>query len=91
MQSQLDDAVFKLPGERFAFELIRLHLSNSNHAFEGQDALETAAGSLGASLHDACLTAYISSISFCKRAAIRSRLSLPLAVSNPFSMEKGSG
>ncbi len=36
MQRQLDDAVFKLPGERFAFELIRLHSSDSKHAFEGK-------------------------------------------------------
>ena len=50
MQSQLDDAVFKLPGERLAFELVHLLQSSSNRTakltltFRGKDALETASG-----------------------------------------------
>ena len=46
MQRQFDDAVFKLPGERLAFEWIHLHQYQSTRctAFRGQDALATAGG-----------------------------------------------
>src|SRR5579863_3416951 len=74
MEGEFNDPAADAPRQRLTFELL--------HAW---------CGPFHRPLHyTACFTRYMSSISFCMRLEIRSRLSLPLAVSIPFSMEKGS-
>jgi len=82
MQGQLDRTVPQLPRKRLTVE--RFH-SQPGFLCEPSCPLW-----LKPWTHEACFTPYISSISSFKRAAINSRFSLPLAVSNPFSIENGS-
>src|ERR1700730_3626777 len=92
MESQFDGSVLELPGEHLAFELIHelaLKLRRRRLRPLKQPRAKLAPATLQTPAlygHEACLTPYISSISSCSRAAISSRFSLPLAVSNPFSI-----
>ena len=75
MERQLNDAVVQLHESAWPLNCFIV-----NH---------TGRGGTPAPFHEACFT-HTSFNLGCRRTAIKSRFSLPFAVSNPFSMENGS-